>query len=56
MLKETNLGKVATAAFIITAIVIGAKNYKQPGFWIGALALFLLGFSVKTYTKNEQPN
>lgn len=49
---ETNTGKIVTLLATATAIYIGIKNYKSPGFWTGVGAMFLIGFSVKTYSKN----
>lgn len=46
---ETNTGKIVTALIVLTGLYIGIKNYKQPGFWAGFAALFLLGTSLKTY-------
>lgn len=52
-MKETATGKVITIAATVAAVYIGIKNYKNPGFWSGVLALFLLGFSVKTYVAKK---
>lgn len=50
---ETNTGKILTAIATIGAIVIGVKNYKKPGFWIGVGAMALLGVSITTYKAKE---
>lgn len=54
MEKETLPGKLFTAVAIGVGIYIGIKNYKSSGFWNGALALFLLGVSVRTYKKQAE--
>lgn len=46
---ETSTGKILTIAFTSVAIYVAVKNYKNPGFWCGVGAMFLIGVSVKTY-------
>lgn len=50
-MKETNTGKILTAALAVTALYVAYKNYKNPGFWCGVGAMFLIGISIKTYTE-----
>lgn len=51
---ETNAGKILTIATTGVAIYIGYKNYKNAAFWSGILAMFLLGFTVKTYINKPE--
>ncbi len=40
------VGIAATVLLIGGGIYIGIKNYKEPGFWWGVVALILIGSSI----------
>lgn len=42
------IGHTITLLIFILAIYVAVKHYKQPGFWYGVLALFLIGVRVNT--------
>lgn len=54
--KETKTSTVIGVILIGAGIYVGAKHYKNPGFWSGFLCALLVSgsLSVKLYTNNKK--
>lgn len=52
--KSTWLGATITLILVIAGIYVIFKHHKAAGFWMGVLAMFLLGSYVVTTTSGTK--